>query len=180
EVSTCGCLAPAVRSGGQDDSVDRELTLRGSIVDREWHNPPVGEPDTPRLALRAGRLLQHDGRRPVHVIKRQPCSRERPLPSRLFVARSLAGFDALDGLRYIRLRAAELNAPRAALVARQPLLQSLLHRPLQWRADRRAHCVRVGGDRLDTCNRLRFPGDLIDEVEADGPARPFIGYECWQ
>jgi hypothetical protein len=38
----------------------------------------------------------------------------------------------------------------------------------------------VGGDRLDTCNRLGFPGDLIDEVEADVTAWPLIGYECWQ
>ena len=45
------------------------------------------------------------------------------------------------------------------------------------RADRRAYRVRVGSDRLNTCNRLGFAGDLIDEVEADIPARPFIGHQ---
>ena len=42
QVGTCSCLAPAVRHAGQDDIVERELTLRGSILDRERHNPPVG------------------------------------------------------------------------------------------------------------------------------------------
>ena len=79
--------------------MDRELTLRGSIVDREWHNPPIREPDAPRLAFRAGRFLQHDGGAPMHVIKWQPCSRERPLPNRPFVPRPILGFDAFHALR---------------------------------------------------------------------------------
>src|SRR5215813_14761687 len=35
----------------------------------------------------------------------------------------------------------------------------------------------VGGDCLDTCNRLGFTGDLIDKVEADIAAGPFVRHE---
>src|SRR6516165_5148469 len=64
------------------------------ILERERQIAPVGQPDTPRLALLAGRFLQHDGGRPVHIIKWQPRSRERPLPSRPLVAGPVVGLDA--------------------------------------------------------------------------------------
>src|SRR5260370_31083983 len=99
QLGTCGRLATAIGDAGQNYIVERELTLCRSIVDRERQNPPVGQPDTPRLAFRAGRFLQHGGTRPVHVIKWHPCSRERPLPCWPFVARPRVGFDALNGLR---------------------------------------------------------------------------------
>ena len=83
---------PSVRR--QDHIIERELALRGGIVERERQNAPVGQADTPRLAFLAGRFLQHNGGRPVHVIKRQPRSCERPLPHRPLVAGPLVGLDA--------------------------------------------------------------------------------------
>ena len=94
QVGTCGRLPAAVTHAGQDHIVERELALCGRIVERERQNAPVGQPDTPRLALLAGRFLQHDGGRPVHIIKWQPRSRERPLPSRPLVAGFLVSLDA--------------------------------------------------------------------------------------
>src|SRR5262252_5072084 len=69
QVGTCASLPAAVGNAGQNHIIERELALCGSIVDREWQNPPVGQSDTPRLALIAGRFLQDDGGGPVHVIK---------------------------------------------------------------------------------------------------------------
>ena len=46
-------LALALAHADQDHVVERELALRGGVVDRERHDAPVGEPDAPRLALLA-------------------------------------------------------------------------------------------------------------------------------
>ena len=92
----------------------------------------------------------------------------------------LLRFGPLDGLGQLGLRRNELHPPGAALVAREPLLQRRLHRPLQLRIDRRAHRVGVGGDRLDACQRFGLARDLIDEVEADITPRPLVGDHCRQ
>ena len=101
------------------------LALGGRIVERERQDTSVGQADTPSSAF-AARLLQHEGRRPVHVVKRQPCVRQRPLPSWPSVGDLLLRL-ALNGLAEIGLRRAKLDAPGAALVTRKPLLQCLLH-----------------------------------------------------
>src|SRR5262249_19454268 len=51
QVGTCGRLAASVGHAGQDHIVERELALRGRIVDRELQNTPVSEANTPSLAL---------------------------------------------------------------------------------------------------------------------------------
>ena len=128
-------LAFAIGDAHQHDIVKRELALSRRVVDRERQDAAVGQADAPRLALLAGRLLEHDRRRPVHVIERQPCTRQRPLPNRPLVTGFLLRVDALDRLAEIRLSRPKLDAPRAALITRKPFLQSLLYRALQLRID---------------------------------------------
>ena len=55
--------------------------------------------------------------------------------------RLLLCFRALNGLAEISLSRAELDAPGAALVAGESLLQGFFHRPLQLRIDGGAHRV---------------------------------------
>jgi hypothetical protein len=143
-------------------------------------NASVGEADAPRGALLAARLLHQHDRRPVHVVERQPCIGEHPLPGRPYVARLATRLDALNGLRQIGFSGAKLDAASAALVARKPLLQRPLHRPLQQRVDGRAHRVGVGRDRVDAGDRFGFPGDFVDEMKPDIAARPFIRREWGQ
>ena len=113
----------------------------------------------------------------MHVVERQPRTRQRLLPGRPLVAGLALRFGALDGLGQLGLGGNELHPPGAALVAREPLLQRRLHRPLQWRIDRRAHRVGVGGDGLDAGHRFGLPRHLVDEVEADVAPRPLVGHE---
>ena len=151
--------------------------MGGGVVDCERQNAPVGEADTPCRAFLAAWFLHQHGRRPVHVIERQPCIGERPLPGRPLVAALALGLDTLNRLRQIGFSGAKLDAAGAALVARKPLLQRPLHRTLQQRVDGRAHRVRVGRDRIDAGDRSGFPRDFVHEMEADIPARPFIGHQ---
>jgi hypothetical protein len=171
--------ALAVGDTDQDHVVKRELALRACVVDRERQDAAVAQADTPSLAFLAGWLLHHDGGRPVDVIERQSRFRECPLPGRSFVA----GF----GVRFLLNSLAEtcfcgpkLDAPRAALVARETFLQRRLHRPLQLRIDGGAHRIGVRRDRVDSCKRLRFTRHLIDEVEADVAARTFVSHQSGQ
>ena len=154
--------------------------MGGGVVDCERQNAPVGEADTPCRAFLAAWFVHQHGRRPVHVIERQPCIGERPLPGRPLVATLALGLDTLNRLRQIGFSGAKLDAAGAALVARKPLLQRPLHRTLQQRVDGRAHRVRVGRDRIDAGDRSGFPRDFVHEMEADIPARPFIGRELRQ
>ena len=62
------------------------------------------------------------------------------------------------------------------LAGRRGRIETLLMQK-QVDAERVKHCVGVGGDRLDTCNRLGFTSDLIDEVKADVAARAFIAMD---
>ena len=163
-------VALAVGHPNENHVVERELALRGAVVDRERQDAPVDEADAPALALLAARLLHDHCRCPVHVVERQPRVRERLLPGRALVG-LLAGFDPLHGFREVCLGAPELNAAGVALVARQALLQRRLDHPLQLGVDGRAHRIGVGGDRLDPGRRLGLAGDLVDEVEADVAAR---------
>ena len=174
-------LALAVGHANQDDIVKRKLALSDCVVDGERKDAAVSQADPPRLALLAVARLLHDDRgRPVHVVERQSRARQRLLPGRPLVAGFLLRFGALDGLGQLRLRGHELHPPGAALIAREPLLQRRLHRPLQLRIDRRAHGVGVGGDRLDACQRFGLARDLIHEVEADIAPRPLVGHHCRQ
>src|SRR5262249_60625593 len=100
----------------------------GRCVERERQNAAVSQATPPTSAL-PPRLFQHDRRRPMHVVKRQACIRQRTLPSRPSIGGLLVRF-ALNGLGEICLCGTELNVPCAALVARKPLLQRRLYRPL--------------------------------------------------
>ena len=112
----------------------------------------------------------------MDVVERQPRVRERLLPVRPLVGALLVRLDPLHGLGQVRLGAAELHTAGAALVSRQPFLQCLLHRALQWRDDGRAHRVGMGRDRVDPADRFGLACNLVDEMEADVAARPLIGH----
>ena len=75
-------VASCLDHANEDHVVERELALGGGVVDRKRQDAAIGEADPPGLALLAARLLHHHGRRPVHVIEREPGSRQRLLPRR--------------------------------------------------------------------------------------------------
>ena len=116
----------------------------------------------------------------MHVVKRQPRFRERPLPGRSFVAGFGIPFYPFNSLPETCFCGPELDPPRAALVTEKTFLQRRLHRPLQLRIDGGAHRIGVRRDRVDASKRLRFARNLIDKMKADVAARPFVGHESGQ
>jgi hypothetical protein len=85
----------------------------------------------------------------VHIVERQPRIRERLLPSRFLLAGLPVRLDPFDRRGQARLGAAELQPSGIALIAPQSFLQCLFYVALQRRADRRAHRIRIGRNRLN-------------------------------
>jgi hypothetical protein len=84
---------------------------------------------------------------------------------RLHRARDV-GFGALEAL-----------APDRELVARETVLKRGFRGFLQGRMNRRAQGIGRGRQTLDPGHRLGVAAQVIDEMEAAGAARPFVGHE---
>ena len=111
-------------------------------------------------------LLDHDRRRPLHVIEWRTELDQRLLPQRLGAVGARVGLQLLDRFGQVRLGAAEHGPAGALLVSRQAFLQRLFRRLLQLRMDGRAHCVGFVGQPLHAGDLLRLAAELVDDVVA--------------
>ncbi len=135
-----GGLAFGFGHADVDDVVDRELAS-SSAVDGERQHPAIGQTDPPRFVLFAARLLDNHRGRPMDVVERQACIRQRLLPGWALVGRGCVRLDALDDWTQSGLRIAELQPAAVAFVSPKRFLQGFLDRPLQLRLKGRAQGV---------------------------------------
>ena len=137
----------AVGDADIDDVVELQLVDLDAFGRRQRHGSAVLEADADRQhAPFVGPLFDHDRRRPLHVVERQPRILQRYLPHRPGPAAALRlgaqiGVDAMHRLAEVDLRTGEFDALCLRLVARETFLQGCLGSALQLEIDGRLHRI---------------------------------------